>query len=258
MKSSGAVCGDRLPGNQHPDMERFPETADIETSTDDYASRFAGRVGAWMLEVQERAVLRMLAPYPDSSVLDVGGGHGQLTGALLSNGHRVTVLSSSEECKARIRSYVDSGQVGFRVGNVLELPFPDRSFEVVISIRFLAHVTRWPEFLAEMARVAGRTVIIDYPEVRSINYIGPQMFRLKKRLEGNTRPYTCFHERQLLRVFEGVGFQRSDSVRQFLLPMVLHRVFKRPGLSASLEGFLRASGLTGLLGSPVVLRLERD
>ncbi len=239
-------------------MDRFPETADIETSTDDYASRFAGKVGAWMLQVQERGVLGMLAPYPGASVLDVGGGHGQLTGALLRSGHRVTVLSSSEECKARIRQYVESGQVEFHVGNVLETPFPDRSFDVVISIRFLAHVARWPEFLGEMARAADRAVIIDYPEVRSVNYIGPHLFRLKKRLEGNTRPYTCFRERQLLDAFEEAGFRRSDCIRQFFLPMVLHRILKRPRLSTSLEALFRSARLTGFLGSPAILRVERE
>ena len=61
----------------------FSETADIETSSDDYAARFAGEIGAWLLKVQEEATLRMLAAYPNAKILDVGGGHGQLTGALI-------------------------------------------------------------------------------------------------------------------------------------------------------------------------------
>ena len=210
-----------------------------------------------MLGIQERAVLEMLAPYPNASVLDVGGGHGQLTEALLRNGHRVTVLSSSEECRARIRSFVDSGQIGFRVGNVLAMPYPDRAFDVVISLRLLAHVTRWPEFLEELARVANRAVIVDYPEVRSINYIGPTLFRLKKRLEGNTRRYICFKERELLRVFDQAGFQRSNCIKQYLLPMVLHRMLNAPRVSSAAEGFFRRIGLTGLFGSPVILKVCR-
>ena len=51
---------------------------DVETASDDYAARFAGPVGAWMLQVQERAVLELIAPWPGASVLDVGGGHAQL------------------------------------------------------------------------------------------------------------------------------------------------------------------------------------
>lgn len=52
----------------------YLETADIETSSEDYASRFAGAVGAWLLKTQEDATLRMLLPYPGATVLDVGGG----------------------------------------------------------------------------------------------------------------------------------------------------------------------------------------
>ncbi|MGB3514268.1 MAG: hypothetical protein WBA93_34670 [Microcoleaceae cyanobacterium] len=52
-----------------------PETAEIETSSDDYASRFAGNIGAWLLKIQEEATLKMLAPHPNAKILDVGGGH---------------------------------------------------------------------------------------------------------------------------------------------------------------------------------------
>lgn len=43
-------------------MSSFPETADIETASNDYALRFSGEIGAWLLKVQEEATLRMLAP----------------------------------------------------------------------------------------------------------------------------------------------------------------------------------------------------
>jgi len=52
----------------------FPETADVETSSEDYAGRFSGAVGAWFLKVQEDATLHMLSPHAGASVIDVGGG----------------------------------------------------------------------------------------------------------------------------------------------------------------------------------------
>ncbi len=199
----------------------------------------------------------MLAPYPNAAVLDVGGGHGQLTGGLLRNGFQVTVLGSSDECKSRIQPYVEAGQVAFRAGNILEMPYSDRAFEVVVSYRLLAHVTRWEEFLAEMARVARKAVVLDYPEVRSINYFGPRLFGLKKRLEANTRRFACFRERDLVQVFEACGFRSAGRFPEFLLPMVLHRRLKQPGLSAATEKLFRLSGLTGMFGSPVILKVER-
>jgi len=235
-------------------ITQFPETADIETSSDDYARRFAGSVGAWFLKAQDNATLRMLSPYPNATILDVGGGHGQTTAVLIDNGYRVTVLGSAESCKERIMPYLKQQRCEFKVGNILNLPYPDQAFEVVLSYRLLPHVTRWEPFLAELSRVAKHAVILDYPEARSINSIAPYLFRFKKQLEGNTRPYTVFKEAQLVKVFSAHGFIRSDRYPEFFLPMVLHRKLKQPQLSSGLEKICRLFGLTGLFGSPVIIK----
>ncbi len=238
-------------------MTNYPETADIETSSDDYATRFAGEVGTWFLKVQEEATLTMLAPYRNGTILDVGGGHGQLTGPLLNDGYNVTVLGSAEVCIDRIRNYVDGERCSFRVGNILDLPYPDQAFDVVISYRLLPHVTRWQEFLKEIARVAHKAVILDYPEIRSINTMTPFLFAFKKNLEGNTREYTCFRQSDLLSVLEPCGFKSAGLYPEFFFPMVLHRKLKAPQVSSGMERVSRLLGLTGMLGSPVILKLER-
>jgi hypothetical protein len=66
----------------------YPETADIHTSSDEYALRFSGPAGEWMLAVQERIALRMVRRFPDATILDVGGGHGQLALPLCRDGRR--------------------------------------------------------------------------------------------------------------------------------------------------------------------------
>ena len=239
-------------------MVDFPETADIETSSDDYARRFSGKVGNWFLRVQEEATLRMLAPHRGTKILDVGGGHGQLTTTLVQHGYQVTVLGSADVCKQRVRKYVDENRCSFKVGNILDLPYPDQAFDVVVSYRLLPHVTRWERFLSELTRVAQKAVIVDYPAVQSVNAIAPLLFRLKKRLEGNTRPYTSFRESQLLEVFRTHDFIRADRYPEFFLPMALHRTMKLPVLSSRLERISRLSGLTLLFGSPVILKFIRE
>ena len=239
-------------------LVNFPETADIETSSDDYARRFSGKVGNWFLRVQEEATLRMLAPYKEAKILDVGGGHGQLTTALIRHEYQVTVLGSSEACKQRIQKYVDENRCSFKVGNILDLPYPDQAFDVVVSYRLLPHVTRWERFLSELTRVAQKAVIVDYPAVQSVNAIAPLLFRLKKRLEGNTRPYTSFRESQLLEVFRTHDFIWAERFPEFFLPMALHRTLKLPVLSSRLERISRLSGLTRLFGSPVILKFVRE
>ncbi|MBE9069023.1 methyltransferase domain-containing protein [Leptolyngbya cf. ectocarpi LEGE 11479] len=234
----------------------FPETADIETSSEDYATRFAGAIGQWLLQVQETATLKMLAPYPEARVLDVGGGHGQLTQALIEAGYKVTVLGSAAECKARIQTYVDQGQCAFDVGNVLDMPYADNAFDVVISYRFLAHVTRWQEFLKELTRVASRAVMVDYPTVRSVNAIAPALFKFKKGLEGNTRPFICYQEPDITNFCQSLGWRQRQRYAQFFWPMVLHRTLGNPTLSSGLELAPRLTGLTKLFGSPVITKFE--
>lgn len=235
----------------------FPETADIETSSDDYARRFSGAVGDWFLQVQEKATLEMLTAYPNATILDVGGGHGQITGGLVENNYKVTVLGSAEICKVRLRPFLEQGRCDFQIGNVLDLPYPDQSFDVVISYRLLPHVNRWEEFLAELARVARQAVILDYPEIRSVNYIAPQLFKFKKQLEGNTRRYSCFRESEIMEVFKRRGFEREARFAEFTLPMVLHRKLNAPKFSAGMENVLRRFGFTQRFGSPVILKVVR-
>jgi ubiquinone/menaquinone biosynthesis C-methylase UbiE len=248
----------------------FPETADIETASDDYATRFSGPIGEWLLQVQEDATARMLADYPGAKVLDAGGGHGQLTPYLVRNGFDVTVTGSAEICRKRIEQYLagegaageesgreESGRCAFEVADHLNLPYEDRSFDVAMSFRLLTHVQRWRELVAELSRVADQAVIVDFSSVRSFNFIAPQLFKAKKRVEKNTRPFICYREADLLAAFAESGFERADRYPQFFLPMAFHRMVGSPGFSRFKEGGLRALGLTSLFGSPVVLKMVR-
>jgi SAM-dependent methyltransferase len=236
---------------------RMREDADVETSSDGYARRFAGPVGAWFLATQASATLRMLAPYRCASVLDVGGGHGQVTAALIADGHRVTVFGSAESCRRRIAPLVDAGQCTFESGDLLDLPYPDRAYDVVLSYRLLPHAVRWKTLLCELARVAERAVLVDIPLRRSVNRLAPSLFALKKRVEGNTRPFRLFDERTVLEVAASAGFVASARYPQFVLPMALHRMLGVHRLSARSERLLRAVGITERFGSPVILKLVR-
>lgn len=235
----------------------FPETPDIETSSDDYAARFAGSIGKWLLKIQEQATLSMLMPHANASILDVGGGHGQLTSALIKNGYKVTVLGSDESCQKQIQSFVENGSCEFKVGNVLALPYPDNAFDVVISYRMLAHITQWQKFLSELNRVSKTAVIVDYPTVRSFNSIAPLLFSFKKNVEQNTRPYISYEENQIFTYFRSIESQPEERYAQFFWPMVLHRMLKSPRLSTFLEGLVRPIGLTYLMGSPVLLKSRK-
>lgn len=230
---------------------------DVETSSEDYARRFSGEVGRFFLEVQNETVLDLLAPWPGARALDVGGGHAQLAPALVERGFRVTVAGSDEVCRTRLDRTLPPGSFEFRACDLLALPFPDRAFDVVVSLRLLAHVERWRELVAELCRVADRAVVLDYSDSRSFNQLYGPLFSWKKAVEGNTRTYRIFKPGEIAGEAARHGFGRPAERRQFFLPMVVHRAVKSGGFSRVSERVGSALGLTRWLGSPIILRVER-
>jgi SAM-dependent methyltransferase len=233
------------------------ETPDVETSSEGYARRFAGPVGAFFLAVQARATLELLAPWPRARILDVGGGHGQVTGPLLEAGHEVTVYGSAGACGEGLRKWTESGRVPFRAGDLLHVPWPDRAFDVVISYRLLAHFGLWSALLAELCRLARYAVLVDYPTARSANAAASAFFGLKKGVEGDTRPFTVFRDAQVEEALAASGFRPTGRRAEFFFPMALHRALGSARLARALEGAAAGLGLTRTLGSPVILRGER-
>src|SRR5262245_52202275 len=89
-------------------MRHDTRTPDVETAGADYARRFEGPVGEWFLQTQREAVTGFLRSQGAtvSTVLEVGGGHGQLAPALLRQGYRVVVHGSSPSCHERLRPHL--------------------------------------------------------------------------------------------------------------------------------------------------------
>ena len=235
----------------------FPETADIETSSEDYARRFSGVTGEWLLSVQEKITFDFLSSSKTGTILDVGGGHGQLAGPLVKEGWDVTVLGSDESCKTRIAPLLHSDRCRFHVGNLVQLPYPAESFDHVVCFRFVSHCGVWPQLLRELCRVAKHSVIIDYPPILSWNFLTPLLFQLKKKLEGNTRTYTLFKHSEVEEIFREKGFSNISRRGQFFLPMVVHRKLQCPEKSEKLESFFRRSGLSDFFGSPTILQAKK-
>jgi SAM-dependent methyltransferase len=231
--------------------------ADVETSSAAYARRFEGRVGEWFLDVQARTTLELLRPRPGASVLDVGGGHAQLTAPLVAAGCDVTVYGSAESCGERVEEWVRTGRVHFRSGPLLQAPWPDASFDAVLAFRLLPHVGHWRELVAELCRLARHTVIVDYPTSRSANAISGALFGLKKGIERDPRPFRVFRDTEVEEALAAAGFARTARRPQFLFPMALHRVLRLAPLSRGLEAVAGVAGLTRAWGSPVILRAER-
>lgn len=234
--------------------EKFLETADIETASDDYASRFAGPVGEYFLDVQAQLTLELLRDLPGATVLDVGGGHAQLTTPLATNGYEVTVTGSDDVCRERLDRYCQKGSFKYLTCDSLNLPFEDGEFDVVMAFRLLPHANQWQNLIKEMCRVAGKAVVFDYPDRRSANILYDLLFDLKKNMEGNTRTYTLFSRNEIFTELVANDFTTPVLKPEFFVPMVVHRKLKSPGISRLLESVSSCIGLTRLFGSPIIVR----
>jgi SAM-dependent methyltransferase len=238
-------------------LDAAREDADVETSSDAYARRFAGPVGAYFLEVQSKLTLELLARWPGAKVIDVGGGHGQIVGPLVEAGYDVTVLGSDASCERRVSQWTKAGRARFETGDLVAAPFEDRSFDVVLSYRLLPHAHRWHALVGELTRLARRAVVVDYPTTRSVNTVSGSLFGLKKGVEGDTRPFTVFRDADVEAAFAERGFAATARRPQFFFPMALHRAMGAAGFARALEGAGEMLGLRSAFGSPVILRLER-
>jgi SAM-dependent methyltransferase len=235
-----------------------PEFADIETASEGYARRFSGKVGEYFLETQTNILRKLLSPWPKATILDVGGGHGQTAVPLVQKGHPVTVAGSGSLDSMRLATLLPREAFRFETCDLLHLPFEDRSFDIVLSFRLLPHIEEWPELIAELCRVADKAVIVDYPDIRSFNYFSESLFKAKKAVEGNTRPFRCFSRSEILEPFTRNHFGAPQFQPEFFIPMAIHRALKRRGFSGAAEALSRTLGLTSLWGSPIILRVLRQ
>jgi ubiquinone/menaquinone biosynthesis C-methylase UbiE len=104
----------------------------------------------------------------DARVLDVGCGGGQIALRLLDERRDVQLtgvdLSAAQVRRAVRRAQARKSAAVFREADAMQLPFPDRSFDLVYSVASLKHWPQEQRGLAECVRVladGGSLVVIE-------------------------------------------------------------------------------------------------
>jgi ubiquinone/menaquinone biosynthesis C-methylase UbiE len=122
------------------------------------------------IQASKRVMLERIALAPGEAVLEVGCGSGTDLfdmAELVGPTGRLVGLDVSEVMIAEARRRAEELHlaIGFEVGDVQALPFPDGTFDVCRAARLLEHLPDAGRVLAEMVRVTrpcGRIVVFDF------------------------------------------------------------------------------------------------
>lgn len=238
---------------------------DTFTSSEEYAARFAGAVGEWFLAEQARIVTGLLTRPDDAplSILELGGGHCQLTPTLVKLGHTVTVHGSDQISLQLSNSRFSDPRVNYVLAPVdgLSRSIANSSYDIVIAVRLIPHVVDWRRLLGQMAQIATKQIIFDFASSRSINFLSPLVFQFKRQVEGNTRPYFCHSSGEIRQELVKLGLPICREQGQFVWPMGLHRVLGKATKSVIPSRVLESAAdvlrLRTSFGSPVLVSARR-
>ena len=180
-----------------------------------------------LLDRRERAAVVHLARNrfgPGAKLLEIGCGTGRITEALAEDGFRVTATDLSEDMIALARSKLApwSANVLLQVADAFELPFPDNSFDGVVSCRLFGHLDEDQKVrvLRELMRVSRGGVVLGFPKRNAlITFKRFFDFRFKRKLLEWRKPH--WHDMPIAafeRLLARHGWRQTDRVDA--LPLV--------------------------------------
>lgn len=172
----------------HARARRLHAASDTARATQSAPTKGLVMSGGWRYDLMERwldatmfrgqlralrqRTIELARPQPGERVLDVGCGTGTLALGIQQRvggtGHVAGIdPSAAQIARARAKAARRHLTTDFTVGVIERLPFPDRTFDIVVSTLMMHHVgaALKRQGLAEVARVlkpGGRLVIADF------------------------------------------------------------------------------------------------
>lgn len=174
---------------------------------------------------------------PDAELLEVGSGGGQVAVHLATRRPDLRIvgldLSPEQTDRAARRAASLGNRLRFTTGDVHALPFPDASFDVVLSVASIKHWAEPARGLAECARVlrpGGRVAIIEAD--RGCRHEDAKRFVSGWRIPDRLRPLAL----AFFRTFVAGQSLDLDEARALMarLPLSEHRVERIAGTPALL------------------------
>lgn len=167
---------------------------------------------AFYVDATTRETLRRLPLQGTERVLDVGCGTGELLARLAAKypAARLAGLDPVPEMLEVARQKLRPG-VELRVGWANELPWPEESFDVVVSCNMFHYITHPLEALGEMDRVlrpGGRIVITDWCD----DYVACRLCNVYLRLLSKAH-YKTYRQSECLSLLKAAGHAEATVER---------------------------------------------
>jgi SAM-dependent methyltransferase len=166
--------------------------------------------GRWIGATEYRMLRGLLDPRAGDRALDVGCGTGWFTRRLAADGVDVTGLDKDRAALQFARGHAAAGERCIE-GDAFSLPFADRAFDLTLSVTALRFVQRWPQAIAEIARVSRRRFVLGPLNRHSL-------LRLRAGRKGGRGGYA------------GAHWHTRSELRAALAPLALRQTRYRYGI----------------------------
>ena len=178
-----------------------------------YDAWYATARGRWIGMAEFRLLSRVLQSRPGDTLLDVGCGTGWFTRRFAEKGLLATGLDPNPDWLA-FAQIKGPPAIRWIVGDARALPFPDRSFDRVVSVAALCFVEDERQAVAEIVRVTRRRFAIGWLNRTSL------LYRQKGRGGGSGayRGASWHRPREVLDFFSGLRVRRLAVHSAIFLP----------------------------------------
>jgi ubiquinone/menaquinone biosynthesis C-methylase UbiE len=184
-----------------------PVIAEYSAAARDYDEKWS-----FYVDSTTRATLARLRMRPDDRVLDVGCGTGELLSRIAAKhpGASLAGIDPVPQMLVVARKKL-SNKVDLRVGWANELPWPEGSFDVVVSCNMFHYVTHPVAAIREMQRVlrpGGQILITDWCD----DYLACRLCNLYLRLTSRAH-YKTYREKECLTLLHQAGHSDAEVER---------------------------------------------
>lgn len=142
--------------------------------------RFSGKAGKMIGNIEKQTIFELLSKHIKNSknrllgILDVATGPGRLAFYLEDRikGVKITAMDINKNMLKRAKELakINKSKIKFVQGDLYYLPFKDKTFDVVVGLRFSMHLPDFSIVLSELSRVLkpGGILVFDFFNQRSL------------------------------------------------------------------------------------------